>query len=174
MEFFGTNELYTSIARLLKQMKGQSTAHTNYGNGQLAVLLFKAGNEYHKYAAVFAESGFTHGDPIEHSYRCDLCSPNFGPNIRGPRFVCLDCLCVDMCADCHANWEQSHGETEFCKGHTFYEIPRPCWYQLEPGIVLEDGSTLPQAIDHLEERFTGLLQSAQSQFATKTGVFEMG
>ena len=170
MEFFATNELYTSISRLLKQMKGQSTAHTHYGNGQLAMLLFKAGTEYYEYAAAFAESGFTHGDTIEHAYRCNLCSPSFEPDIRGPRFVCLDCLCGDMCADCHANWEQSNGEMEYCKGHTFYEIPRPCWYHFAPGIVLEDGSTLSQVIDHLEETFTALLQCAQGQPAIEMGV----
>ena len=51
---------------------------------------------------------------------------------------------------------------EVCKGHTFYEIPRPCWYQLKEGTVMEDGSTLPQVIDLLEERFTSLLETTES------------
>ena len=52
---------------------------------------------------------------------------------------------------------------EFCKGHTFYEIPRPCWYHFKEGVVMEDGSTLPEVIEFLEKRFTELLQDVGGQ-----------
>jgi hypothetical protein len=77
--------------------------------------------------------------------------------------MCLDCIDSDFCADCYASWEKSNGEMELCKGHTFYEIPRPCWYQLRAGAVMEDGSTFPQAISFLEERFTALLEMERIQ-----------
>ena len=158
-DFFDASILYTSILNLLKQMKGPSTARHHFGCGQLSMLLFHAGIDYYDFAAVFAEQGLVHGNTIEHAYRCNVCGPNFGPDIRGPRFVCLECICGDFCANCYDNWEKSKGEMEFCKGHTFYEIPRPCWYQFREGVVQEDGATLPQVIEYLEERFTALLES---------------
>ena len=47
--------------------------------------------------------------------------------------MCLDCTDGDFCADCYASWKKSNGEMECCKGHIFYEIPRPCWFQFEKG-----------------------------------------
>ena len=98
---------------------------------------------------------------IEHAYHCDLCVPDWGPDIRGPRYVCLDCINGDLCADCYASWKNSQEEMEYCKGHTFYEIPRSCWYGFKEGVVMPDGSTLPQVLDLLEERFTLLLESGR-------------
>jgi hypothetical protein len=92
---------------------------------------------------------------------CDLCGSYRGANIKGPRFACLNCIDSDFCAYCHASWEKSNGELEICKGHRFYEIPRPCWYQFKEGVVMEDGSTLPQVIEFSHERFTTLLKKQE-------------
>jgi len=129
---------------------------------QLSKFLFKVGIEYHEYAAVFSEQGLrVHDNVIEHFYSCDICVTSFGPDIRGARYICLDCIASDLCADCYTSWKASNGEMEHCKGHTFYQIPRPCWYQLEKGAVMEDGSTLDQVIDLLKKRFTWLLESTK-------------
>jgi hypothetical protein len=161
-DFFDASSLYTTILRLLKDIKGRSTVSQYYDCGRLSKCLFRSGTDYYEYAAVFGEQGLLHGNTIEHAYHCDLCVPQIGPDIRGPRFVCLDCIDGDLCADCYANWEKSNGEMEHCKGHKFYEIPRPCWYQFRERVVMEDGSSLPQVIDFLMERFSALLENAGS------------
>jgi hypothetical protein len=161
--YFDSGILYTAILDILKDINGSSTLSEHHICGHLSKCLFRSGTTYYDYAAVFAEQGLIHGNDIEHAYRCDLCVHVLGPSIRGPRFVCLDCIDGDLCADCYASWEKSNGEMEFCKGHTFYEIPRRCWYNFREGVVMEDGSTLPQVIDFLIGRFTTLLENAGSQ-----------
>ena len=147
-------------------MKGRSKNIHHYGYGELSMNLFACGTEYYDYGAAFAEQGINHGKWIEHAYHCDFCTV-FGTDIRGPRFLCLDCIGVDFCAGHYANWEKSDGEMDFCKGHRFYEIPRPCWYQFKDGVVMEDGSTLPEVIDFLEKRFTALLQDVRGQMVSQ-------
>ena len=160
--FFDGGMLYMTILNFLKDIKVCSTVRPHYGYGRLATYLFRSGTDYYDYAAVFVEQGLIRGNTVEHFYRCDLCTLEMGPNIRGSRFACLDCINGDLCADCYASWKKSNGEMEFCKGHTFYKMPRPCWYQLREGVVMEDGSTLSQVIDILEQRFTALLESTGS------------
>ena len=46
---------------------------------------------------------------------------------------------------------------EIYKGHAFREIPRPCWYKFEPGIVTEDGKTIGEVVDCLHDHFSELL-----------------
>lgn len=77
--------------------------------------------------------------------------------------MCLDCVEGDLCAECYSSWQKSNGEMEHCKGHTFYEIPRPCWFGFKDGVVMGDGLTLPGVVDFLEERFTKLLESVGGQ-----------
>jgi hypothetical protein len=55
---------------------------------------------------------------------------------------------------------------ELCKGHTFCQIPRPCWYTLKPGTVTEDGKTLAEVIEILIDRFTRLLDDVAEQATT--------
>lgn len=162
VDFLDVSRLYTTILTFLKSVKGCSTVRFHYGYKLLTKCLFRSGIDYHEYAAVFAEEGLICGKTIEHPYYCNLCGYGLMKEIRGQRFACLDCLEGDFCADCYASWKKSNGEMDYCKGHTFYEIPRPCWYQFREGVVMEDGSTLPQVIDFLEERFTALLKSAGS------------
>lgn len=98
---------------------------------------------------------------MEHFNHCNNCRPFIGKgsdDIRGKRFICLDCIDGDFCADCYASWKESNGKMEACKGHHFYEIPRPCWYHLKEGTVTEDGRTLPEVIDFLEKTFKKLLE----------------
>ena len=147
-------------------MKGASPAHNNYASNALTRLLFLAGSDYHGYGAAFAEFFLIRGGTIEHNLRCNSCVLDMGPEIRGSRFMCLDCADSDFCANCHASWEKADGEMEQCKGHTFYELPRPCWYHFEDGAAMEDGSTLPQIIDYLEKRFTMLLEGERTQAVT--------
>ena len=161
-EFVSKSDLYTSIIGLLKQMKAPSSAHNDYASDSLTKLLFHAGPDYHDYGAAFAESCLARGGIIEHTYRCNLCVLDMGPEIRGSRYMCLDCADSDFCANCYASWEKVDGEMEKCKGHTFYKLPRPCWYHFEDGVVMEDGSTLPQVIDYLEKRFTMLLEGERT------------
>lgn len=166
VNFLDVSRLYTTILTFLDSVKGCSTVLYHYGYRPLSKCLFRSGTDYHDYAAVFAEQELIRGKTIGHSYDCNLCGyAGMGGDIRGQRFRCLDCLDADFCADCYASWKKSNGEMDYCKGHTFYEIPRPCWYQFREGVVMEDGSTLPQVIDFLEERFTALLKSARSQTA---------
>lgn len=47
---------------------------------------------------------------------------------------------------------------EICKGHTFREIPRPCWYTFELDIVTEDGKTICEVVDYLDDHFSELLR----------------
>lgn len=131
----------------------------------LSQYLFRSGSDYLDYAAVFAEQMFVHEELVKHYCYCDICGYSMGADMTGQRFTCLDCLDTDLCADCYATWEKSNGQMEYCKGHTFYELPRQCWYQFKEGIVMEDGSTLPQVIDFLEKRFTMLLEGAESETA---------
>jgi len=165
VDFFDAGSLYTSILIILKDIKGWGLMTYHYGYCSLSKCLFRCGPEFYDHAAVFAEQGLMRGNMIEHNYHCNLCVHPSGPDIRGKRFVCLECIDVDFCDDCYSNWEKSNGEIEFCKGHSFYEIPRPCWYQFSGGVVMEDGSTLPQVINFLEERFTALLERVEGQAA---------
>jgi hypothetical protein len=160
-EFFDAGSLYTTILNSLKDIKECSTG-LKLGYQQLFRLLLRLGTNYYDYAAVFAEQEMIRGNTITHPSTCNLCVPLLGQDIRGPRFVCLDCIDGDFCTDRHANWEKSNGEMDYCKGHTYFEIPRPCWYQFREGVAMEDGSTFPQVIDFLVERFTVLLASAGS------------
>jgi hypothetical protein len=68
---------------------------------------------------------------------------------------------TDLCSDCYASWKKSEGKMDICKGHTFCEIPRPCWYTLKPGTVTEDGRTLHKVLDYFVEHFTGLLKDVE-------------
>jgi hypothetical protein len=70
--------------------------------------------------------------------------------------VCLDCINVEFCAACHSGWKAKKEGIDMCKGHSFYEIPRPYWYSFEEGIVTEDGLTLGDVIGLLEKKFTAL------------------
>jgi hypothetical protein len=47
---------------------------------------------------------------------------------------------------------------KMCEGHSFYEIPRACWYGFKEGVVMEDGSTLEDIINLLEKEFTTLVE----------------
>ena len=170
IEGFDAPMLYTTVLNLLKDVKEDSTHGQHYGYDQLASCLFRCGFEYYDYAAVFAEQGLVRGGRIEHRYHCNLCPYDFAPNIRGSRFVCLDCISGDFCAECYANWEKSNGAMEYCKGHTFYEVPRPSWHTFKDGEVLGDGSKLPQVIDVLEQRFTSLLEGAKDESISKATV----
>jgi len=128
----------------------------------LAQYLFHLEPDYN-YAAAFSEQNLARGSTIQHTFHCNICITMIGVDIRGSRFKCLNCLTTDLCADCHTNWEKSNGEMDFCKGHIFYELPRSCWYQFEEGVVLEDGSTLPDMIGFLEEKFAALLESTRGE-----------
>jgi hypothetical protein len=156
-DFLDKATLYTSILDLLKTLK-QYPLGDNSIYDILAQHLFHIGPDYYDYAAAFSEQNFTRGFPIQQGYHCSSCVGVIGPDIFGSRFKCLDCLIKDLCADCYAGWERSTDEMDFCKGHVFYEIPRSCWYQFKEGVVLENGSTLPEMIDLLEEKFTTLLE----------------
>ena len=162
-DYFDAASFYTDILNFMKDVKGSPTGTYHNSYGLLSVLLFACGTDYHDYAAMFAEQVIIpQGSTIEHTCYCDLCGV-FDQVIRGPRFECLQCLDVDFCAGCYANWKKSNGELDFCKGHSFYEIPRPCWYEFKEDVVMEDGSTLPEVIDFLEERFAALLQDVGGQ-----------
>lgn len=67
---------------------------------------------------------------------------------------------MDFCASCYESWKVSGEEMEMCRGHSFYEIPRSCWYGFEQDVVMEDGSTLEDVIDLLVEKFTILVQAS--------------
>jgi hypothetical protein len=69
----------------------------------------------------------------------------------------MSCKDTDFCASCYASWKSSDGKMEVCKGHTFREVPRPCWYTLKPGTVTEDGKTLAEIVQYLLEHFAELL-----------------
>lgn len=162
-KIFDAGSLYSTILNFVNDIKYCSAVLPYYHYGQIAKCLFLSGPDYYDYAAVSAEQGLSHGNTIFHPNICDICAPDMGlSDIRGARFVCLNCICTDLCADCYSSWEKSDGEMEFCKGHTFYEIPRACRYQLGEGVVMEDGSTLLQVVDTLEEKFTVLLESIGS------------
>ena len=78
----------------------------------------------------------------------------------------MECIDVEFCAACYSNWKASKGKMckgkmEMCRGHSFYEIPRPCWYGFEQEVVMEDGSTLEDVINLLEEKFTALERASR-------------
>lgn len=126
--------------------------------------LFHCGPAYYEYAAIFAEQALVSGQIAEHSNYCSTCRilPDSGSTqIRGKRFKCLVCSNGDFCADCYESWKQSNGNMEMCKGHSFYELPRPCWYRLKKGTVTEDGKSLSEIIEFLEKRFTALLEEGE-------------
>lgn len=50
---------------------------------------------------------------------------------------------------------------ELCQGHTFYELPRPCWYGLGEGTVTEDGKTLPEVVELMTMKFSQLVDAAR-------------
>lgn len=83
-----------------------------------------------------------------------------GAASNGKRFTCLDCSDGDLCNDCHASWKKSDEEMKWCRGHVFYELPRPCWYGFKEGIVMENGATLPEVIGLLEVKFRNLLKDS--------------
>lgn len=145
-------------------MRNQSADRYHYGYDLLSKYLLRCGPDFYDFAAAFAEQGILEvGGTIEHSHHCDLCVPQFGPDIRGPRFVCLDCLDGDFCATCYAIWEQSRGQMDYCKGHRFYEIPRACYYQFKEGVVMQDGSTLPVLIESVQAKYNSLLAATVSE-----------
>jgi hypothetical protein len=146
-----------TIIDLLKKLK-QYPLGDNSIYDVLAQHLFHIGPDYYDYAAALSEQSLHRGGTIRHGFYCSICLRREGPGILGLRFKCLSCLVTDLCADCHAAWKNSKGEMDFCNGHVFYEIPRPCWYQFEEGVVLENGSTLSEMIDFLEEKFAALLK----------------
>jgi hypothetical protein len=129
----------------------------------LAQYLFHLRPDYYDHAAAFSEQSLSRQGKILHLYHYSVRSWAPGRSIIGSRLDCLNCLTTDLCADCHASWEESRGEMDFCRGHKLYEIPWPCWYQFKVGVVLEDGSTLPEIIDLLEEKFTAHLQIIEHQ-----------
>jgi hypothetical protein len=155
--FYDTKVLYTTILTILKSMRGQQSVCYHFGLLTLAKCLIICGPNYLDYAAVFDEQGIVRRDPIVVPSTCDACLRTLDGWLRGKIFKCLNCLDTDLCAACYTTWHKSDGEMELCKGHTFYEIPRPCWYTFEPGIVTEDGETLPEVIEFLEDHFEGLL-----------------
>ena len=73
---------------------------------------------------------------------------------------------TDLCASCYNDWKLSDGKMSFCRGHTFLELPRACWYEFEEGVVMEDGSTLPQVVDMLEQKFSMLLERAGEEVSS--------
>lgn len=138
-------------------MRGCSTVRHHYGRGALSSSLVICGPSYYQYAAIFEEQGIVLTDPVGHPYRCNTCVESLDGFIRGTRFRCLYCIDTDLCADCYKSWKQSNGDMELCKGHIFYQIPRPSWYELKEGMVTEDGKTLAEVVEFLEDTFTKLL-----------------
>lgn len=145
-------------------MKDRSSVRYHYGRLRLVTALRHCGVEYFEYAAIIDEHNLTIlRDAVTSSYTCDLCPKTINRWMRGTRFSCLDCLDTDLCADCYFTWQKSDGKMELCKGHTFCEIPRPCWYTLKPGTVTEDGKSLAEVIEFLIDRFTRLLDEVAKQ-----------
>jgi hypothetical protein len=157
------NILYKTVLKFLRDLISWPSTRGEAHCRWLSRSLCLCGPDYYEYAAVFAEQGVLRTDPILHSrinfVRCDLCSR--GTIISGPCFVCLDCIDVEFCAACHSGWEAERREITMCRGHSFYKIPRPCWYSFEEGVVMEDGSTLEDVIELLEEKFTVLERASR-------------
>ncbi|KAF1982684.1 hypothetical protein K402DRAFT_457189 [Aulographum hederae CBS 113979] len=138
VDFVDVHILHTTILNILKDIKRCSDTYQEVLCGRLSKCLFRLGTDHNEHAAIFAEVGVSGKGLIEHPYFCNLYT--------------------DLCGDCYSSWEKSRGQMDYCKGHTFYKIPRDCWHGFEEGVVSEDGSTLAEVIDFLEEKFTRLLE----------------
>jgi hypothetical protein len=150
--------LYTTIVDIIFDMKDLPTIQHHQGRGMLAKALEQCGSRYYTFATIVDEQGLTGRDPVVSSYWCDLCPSVSDKWMRGTRFACTNCIKTDLCTDCYKTWQKCDGQMDVCKGHTFREVPRPCWYTLEPGTVTEDGKTIKEVLDYLREHFTQLLR----------------
>jgi len=157
MYFLDRKTLYSTIVNVLHDMEGCSTIQYHYGRSVLSKALEQCGAKYIQYASIIDEQAMLSRDPLVLPYCCDVCSDPEASDMQGPRFTCLSCLDSDFCANCFALWKTGDDTIRMCKGHTFREVPRPCWYTLKPGTVTEDGKTLAEVIDFLHSHFTGLL-----------------
>ena len=128
-------------------------------------VLFRAGTDYYDYAVVFAEQRLIRENIIEHLSQPRSLRASDRTEDQMLTFRVLGMHQRISCADRPASRKKSDGEMDFCKGHTFYEVPRPCRYLFREGVVMEDGSTLAQTIEFLEQRFIALLGSTGSQTA---------
>ncbi|KAF2731353.1 hypothetical protein EJ04DRAFT_566899 [Polyplosphaeria fusca] len=139
-EFLDKSTLYATILGLLKEVKRYpiSAKSRNSVYNIVSQFLFHIGPKYFQYGAAFAEQSSECKVNIRHSYHCSMFSLVIGPDI-------------------------SDGEMDYCRGHMFYELPRPCWYNFEESVVLEDGSNLPEMIDFLERDITALLEGEQER-----------
>jgi hypothetical protein len=157
-EHLDLQTLYRTVLKFLRDMISWPSTRAEAQCTWLSHCLLLCGPDY---AAVFGEQNVLRTDPILHSraifLRCDLCDR--GTIMSGPCFQCLDCIDVEFCAACYSGWEAGIGGKNMCEGHSFYEIPRSCWYSFEEGVVMEDGSTLEDVIELLEKKFTALEQA---------------
>lgn len=104
-------------------------------------------------AAILAELHIVRSSPIRHEgVCCDQCSGGTNSRLVGTRYMCLDCIDTDVCADCYHRL-QANPNPPMCKGHRFAEIPRRCWYTLPLGVVTEKGETLDQVLEEIQSHW---------------------
>lgn len=156
--------LYTTILDIVVDMRGLTTLRHHYGRAMLSKALEQCGPAYYTYATILDEQALAGKDNVVSPYWCDICPQTTILWMRGTRYTCINCINTDLCADCHTTWQNSRDQMDFCKGHTFRQIPRPCWYTLESEIVTEDGKTIVEVVEFLWNHFSEL----------RTGLGELG
>ncbi|CAI6281679.1 unnamed protein product [Periconia digitata] len=150
--------VYQNILKLLDSVSATSPIRHDWARDELSNQLFSCGPSYYEFGAIFGESALIRGDIFEQTHNCDACVTNREAGMIGKRYRCLDCIDTDLCETCYKTWQLDKGDLSFCPGHTYHEIPRPCWYNFKEGVVAEDGKTLPQVIEYLKAEFSKLLQ----------------
>ncbi|KAH7363690.1 hypothetical protein BKA66DRAFT_552081 [Pyrenochaeta sp. MPI-SDFR-AT-0127] len=157
VDFQDRKVVYTTIMDSLADIKGRTTLRHSHSAHMLAKALDQCGSDYYEYAAIIDEQTLASTNPLASAVACDYCPPTMNGYMEGMRYKCLVCLDTDLCANCYSIWKKSDGKLDFCKGHTYREIPRACWKTLMPGTVTEDGKTLAEIIDILHDHFSGQL-----------------
>jgi hypothetical protein len=158
VDYLDIKALFTTIVTILSDMRGCTSIRFHYGRFWLPKALSQCGAEYMQYASIIDEQALVPGQPVASPYYCDLCTDHATLDIHGPRYTCLTCMDTDFCVKGFALWKEGGDQQEMCKGHEFREVPRPCWYTLEPGTVDENGRTLADVIEYLYGHFTTLLE----------------
>jgi hypothetical protein len=123
-----------------------------------------------EYAAIFMEQWILQRQDgtLEHSVFCDECagydvsvSNNFWIPLTGPRYKCLDCMDVDLCAPCYERMMSGELDLrcdflQICRGHKWLKVPRDCWYAFPEGVVTERGQSLMDVVDELLVRYSAV------------------
>lgn len=148
---------WVSIGDLCREAKDAPAKRRPYLFDGLAVCLL--------FVSRFNDAHIAYEQTIESEKSNDMIKQylvcSFGHSLEdvvGEAYVCKTC---SMCVLCKKCLDKYHNEEKprYCSHDNFMTVPRPCWKDLEPGVVGPSGTTLEEWLSglehHADERLCG-------------------